>query len=74
MIRARQIGHLVELPLTSGKSHAIDPEEVVEVGPAHGQVGVTIVRLRDQRFTLYVSAEYQEIRELLRVALGGSSC
>lgn len=70
-LRVRHIGHLVELPLTSGKSHAIDPDEVVEVGPVYGQPGVTIVRLRDQRFTLYVAAEYEMVRELLRASMTG---
>ncbi len=74
MLRASQIGHLLELPLTSGKRHAIDPVEVVEVGPAHGQSGVTVVRLRDAKFTLYVQAEYEHVREMLRAALADSPC
>ena len=52
MLRAHHIGHLLELPLTSGRSHSIDPEEVVEVGPLHGQPSVTIVRLRHSKVTL----------------------
>jgi hypothetical protein len=74
MLRAHHIGHLLELPLTSGRSHSIDPEEVVEVGPLHGQPSVTIVRLRDSKFTLYVQGEYEHVREMLRAALSSGSC
>lgn len=74
MLRAHHIGHLLELPLTSGRSHSIDPEEVVEVGPLHGQPNVTIIRLRDSKFTLYVQGEYEHVREMLRAALSSASC
>lgn len=74
MLRAHHIGHLLELPLTSGRSHSIDPDEVVEVGPLHGQPSVTIVRLRDSKFTLYVQGEYEHVREMLRAALSTGPC
>ena len=71
---ARTVGHLVELPLTSGRFHSIDPEEVVEVGAHHEHAGVTIVRLRDTRFTLYVKAEYDAVRAVLAAAFAGRAC
>jgi hypothetical protein len=73
-LKARTFGHLVELPLTSGRLHTFDPEAVVEAGTPHGQPGVTIVRLRGQSFALYVDAEYSDVRAVLEAALGGRAC
>lgn len=72
--KARTIGHLVELPLTSGRRHAIDPAEVVETGTPHGQPGVTLVRLRDQSFCLYVPMDYDTVIGLLQAAIQHQAC
>jgi len=73
-LHARTLGRLVELPLTTGRHHAVDPDEIVEIGAKHDQPGVTIVRLRNQHFTLYVKAEYLAVRELVAAALSARSC
>jgi hypothetical protein len=73
-LKARTFGHLVELPLTSGRMHTIDPDAVVEVGTPHAQPGVTIVRLRGQGFALYVRAEYSDVAALLEAALSARAC
>lgn len=68
-MRARQTGHLVELPLTDGSRSSIDPAEVCEVATPRGQRGVTLVRCRGERFALYVSGDYETVLAVLRAAL-----
>jgi hypothetical protein len=63
------VGHLVELPLTSGDSTMVDPAEVVEVATPRGQHGITLVRLRDQTHAHYVQADYSQVKACLRAAM-----
>ena len=66
---SRSVGHLLELPLTSGKCALVDPAEICEVGTPHGQEGVTLVRCTGQRFAHYVDAEYPAVRLWIDAAL-----
>lgn len=66
---SRTVGHLLELPLTSGQWAMIDPAEICEVAIPHGQEGVTLVRCHGQRFAHYVDAEYPAVRLWIEAAL-----
>lgn len=73
-ISASTFGHLVELHLTSGTYHAIDPAEIVEMGPVRGQPDTTLVRLKNSDFLLYVRGEYAQVRAMIGAALDSRPC
>jgi len=51
-------GHLLEMPLTKGGKALIDPDEVVSISPHRNDDKVTVIRLRDDKYTYFIDRPY----------------
>lgn len=47
-------GHMISLPLTSGKTFEVDPKAIISMDEHRTESGVTVLRVKNDNFTYFV--------------------
>lgn len=59
------IGHLLCMPMTEGKEVLLDPDEIMSIAEHRRDVGVTVIRQKDDPFVYFIALPYPEVMAMV---------